>query len=53
MTDLIKTKFKYILEKAQKYNSIREKNSDKYKTLNIKEVSYARWKRIIRRNNIS
>lgn len=35
MTDLIKTKFKYILEKAQKYNSIREKNSDKYKTLNI------------------
>lgn len=35
MTDLIKTKFKYILKKAQKYNSIREKNSDKYKTLNI------------------
>ncbi|MBQ3139513.1 MAG: sulfatase-like hydrolase/transferase [Ruminococcus sp.] len=35
MTDLIKTKFKYFLEKAQKYNSIREKNSDKYKTLNI------------------
>ncbi len=35
MTDLIKTKFKYILEKAKKYNSIREKNSDKYKTLNI------------------
>lgn len=35
MTDLIKTKFKYILEKAQKYNSIREKNSDKYKMLNI------------------
>ncbi len=35
MTDLIKTKFKHILDKAKKYNSIREKNSDKYKMLNI------------------
>ena len=34
MTDLIKTKFNSFLKNAKKYNSIREKNSDKYKTLN-------------------
>lgn len=35
MTDLIKTKFNYVLENFKKYNCKREENSDKYRTLNI------------------
>ncbi len=35
MTDLFKTKSNFISEKAKKYNSKREENSDKYKALNI------------------